>query len=145
VRVSTIIEFFAAPTDAAAAGVTDGGPEGVFESLVMGNFDVDGAVIEWESILTGRTFEELVSTGEPRTVAEADGQCGVFAVSSVLRDALGAADDARLDDLASEWFRRQAGTPGGVDLDVARLILGDVADLARSSSRRGHELYCWIC
>jgi hypothetical protein len=142
--VSIIIKFFMAPDDAAAAGVLDGGPEGVFESLVLGNFDVGGAVIEWESILTGRSFEELVSMDEPRIVCKADSGSLVFAVSSALRDGLGAADDALLNDLAVEWIRRQAEEGSEFEPDVARLILGDVADLARSTSQRGYELYCWM-
>jgi hypothetical protein len=142
--MSIIIKFFMAPDNAAATGVLDSGPEGVLESLILGNFDVHGATIEWESILTGRSFEELVSMDEPRIVAEADSGSLVFAVSSALRDGLGAADDALLNDLAIEWSRREAEKGSEFELDVARLILGEVADLARSTSRRGYDLYCWM-
>jgi hypothetical protein len=142
--VSIIIEFFVAPDDAAAAGVLDAGPEGVFESVPFGNFVAATAVIEWESVLTGRSLADLVALGMPRIVADAgDGSlCLVFAVSSALRVELAAADDARLDGVASEWVRRDADNGGAFDPEMARLILEDVADLARLAAQEGHEVYC---
>jgi hypothetical protein len=142
--VSIIIEFFVAPDDAAAAGVLDAGPEGVFESVPFGNFVAATAVIEWESVLTGRSLADLVALGMPRIVADAgDGSlCLVFAVSSALRVELATADDARLDGVASEWVRRDADNGGAFDPEMARLILEDVADLARLAAQEGHEVYC---
>lgn len=142
--VSIIIEFFVAPDDAAAAGVLDAGAEGVFESASMGNFDAGSAAIEWESILTGRGFADLAALDMPRIVADAGcgSVCVVFAVSSVLRAALTAADDHQVDGVASEWVRRNADNGGELDPEVARLILSDVAGLARLASRQGHEVYC---
>jgi hypothetical protein len=66
--MSIIIEFFTAPDDTAAAGIADRGPTGAFDSLACGNFDATEAVIEWESIFTGQSFETLVSADEPRGV-----------------------------------------------------------------------------
>jgi hypothetical protein len=142
--VSIIIEFFIAPDDAAAAGVLDAGAEGVFESVPFGNFVAGTAVIEWESILTGRSFADLVALGMPRIVADSGDESLrlVFAFSSALRTELAAADDARLDDVASEWVRRDASDGGAFDLEMARLILGDVAGLARLAVQEGHEVYC---
>jgi hypothetical protein len=144
--VSIIIEFFVAPDDAAAAGVLDAGPEGLFESALFGNFVAGTAVIEWESVLTGHSFASLVALGMPRTVADAgaDNLCLVFAVSSALRVELAAADDAQLDGVASEWVRRDADNGGAFDPEMARLILGDVAGLARLAGQEGHEVYCWM-
>jgi hypothetical protein len=142
--VSIIVEFFVAPDDAAAAGVLDAGPEGVFESVPFGNFVAGTAVVEWESILTGRGFADLVAFGMPRIVADAGGGslCVVFAFSPALRAELAAADDARLDGVVSEWVRRDAGDGGAFDPEMARLILDDVAGLARLATREGHEVYC---
>ncbi|WP_370088398.1 hypothetical protein [Streptacidiphilus sp. MAP12-16] len=52
--MSIVIKFFVAPDAEAAAAVAEGGPDGVFESLTFGNFDVEEALIEWEGIFTGR-------------------------------------------------------------------------------------------
>jgi hypothetical protein len=144
--VSIIIKFFVAPDDPAATDVLDAGPEGVFESLVLGNFNVAEAVVEWESILTDRSFEELVEIDEPRIVCEvgAGSACIVFAVSSALRDKLAAAEDAGLDDLAFEWVRQRAEQGDVFELELARVILGELAGLARSASRQRYELYCWM-
>jgi hypothetical protein len=142
--VSIIIEFFVAPDDAAASEVLDAGPEGVFESLAVGNFEVDEALIEWESIVTGRSFEELASMDQPRVVAEAASGSLVFAVSPALRDELATAAKGRLDELASEWVLRQAGEGTEFEPDLAKLILGDLAGLARSANRQKYELYCWM-
>ncbi|WP_285623237.1 hypothetical protein [Actinoallomurus iriomotensis] len=142
--MSIIVEFFVAPDDAAAAGVLDAGPEGVFESVPFGNFVAGTAVIEWESILTGRASADLVALGMPRIVADArDGGLSlVFAFSSALRSELAAADDARLDRVASEWARRDAVDGDAFDPEMARIILDDVAGLARLAEQDDHEVYC---
>ncbi|MFC9398663.1 hypothetical protein ACFTWS_36800 [Streptomyces sp. NPDC057027] len=58
--MSIVIKFFVAPDAEAAAAVAEGGPDGVFESLTFGNFDAEEALIEWEGIFTGRSFEEAL-------------------------------------------------------------------------------------
>ncbi|MFF7209419.1 hypothetical protein ACFZAU_02650 [Streptomyces sp. NPDC008238] len=63
--MSAIVEFFVAPGDETAAAVVVGGPGGAFESLKYGNFDAEEALIEWEGIVTGRSFGELVDAGVP--------------------------------------------------------------------------------
>uniref|UniRef100_A0AAU2VGF9 Uncharacterized protein n=1 Tax=Streptomyces sp. NBC_00003 TaxID=2903608 RepID=A0AAU2VGF9_9ACTN len=70
--MSIVIKFFVAPDAEAAAAVAEGGPDGVFESLTFGNFDVEEALIEWEGIFTGRSFEEVLDDGVPETVVDPD-------------------------------------------------------------------------
>ncbi|XUL86384.1 hypothetical protein ACQ86D_06475 [Streptomyces galilaeus] len=100
--MSIIIRFFLAPDRAAAAVVVEGGPDGVFELLTYGNFDAEEALAEWESIFTGRSFEELVAADEPEVVADpGDGEGPVIlAASRVLQDALAAADEHRLVEVS---------------------------------------------
>ncbi|MGV9892759.1 hypothetical protein [Streptomyces sp. NPDC003395] len=87
--MSIIVEFFAAPDDASAALVLQAGPRRAFESLSFGNFDPEEAVVEWECLLAGGSFEELVDAGEPRIVAgQSDDRCVVFAISPRLSAAL---------------------------------------------------------
>jgi hypothetical protein len=104
------------------------------------------AVVEWQSILTGRSFEELVAIGEPRIVSEvaAGSLRMVFAVSPALRAELFAVEEARLDDVVFEWVRQRADQGEEFDPEMARMILGDLAGLTRTASKQGYELYCWM-
>ena len=72
-----------APDAEAAAAVAEGGPDGVFESLTFGNFDVEEALIEWEGLFTGRSFEEVLDDDVPKAVVDPDDGEGplVLAVS----------------------------------------------------------------
>ncbi|MFE3286760.1 hypothetical protein ACFXJJ_27140, partial [Streptomyces sp. NPDC059233] len=81
--MSIVITFFVAPDAEAAAAVAEGGPDGVFESVTFGNFDVEEALIEWEGIFTGRSFEEVLDDDATETVVDPDDGEGphVLAVS----------------------------------------------------------------
>ncbi|MFI1979083.1 MULTISPECIES: hypothetical protein [Streptomyces] len=83
-----IVKFFVAPDDTSASLALRTGPGRAFESLSFGNFDPEEAVLEWECLLAGGSFEELVEAGEPRIVAGFDGGCVVFAISPRLSAAL---------------------------------------------------------
>lgn len=104
------MEFFVAPGHETAAAVVAGGPGRAFESLKYGNFDAEEALIEWEAIVTGRSFGELVDAGVPEAVADAGAWEGpaVLAVSRALQDALAAADASRLAGIGEAWIRVRA-------------------------------------
>lgn len=144
--MSIIIEFFVAPSHEAAAAVAEGGPDGAFESLVYGNFDAEEALIEWEGIFTGRSFDELVTADEPEAVAGSDGWESpvVFAVSQVLQDALAAANQSRLVNVSRLWVQERAADGEALDQEIATKILSDLARLARGIGGRDHRLYCWM-
>ncbi|MFC1436653.1 hypothetical protein ABUW04_00130 [Streptacidiphilus sp. N1-10] len=143
--MSTIIKFFVAPGHAAAAAVVDVGPDDFLESLTFGNFDVEEALIEWEGIFTGRTFEELVSADVPEVVADpGDGQGPVvLAVSRALQDALAAAVEERLVEVSRLWVVERAADGEVFDEGIAVQILNGVAGLVRSIGRKSEGLYCW--
>ncbi|MFF3601716.1 hypothetical protein [Kitasatospora indigofera] len=143
--MSIIVNFFVAPDHEAAAAVVGHGPEGVFETLVFGNFDASEAMIEWESIFTGRSFEELVDADEPVVIADLDDGDGptVFVASEALRHALAAADGVSLAEVGKLWVNGLAAEGEEFDLDIATEILGDLARLARGIDGRGDSLYCW--
>ena len=144
--MSIIIEFFTAPDDTAAAGIVDRGPTGAFGSLSCGNFDATEAVIEWESIFTGQSFETLVSADEPRMVVypdEGDGPL-VFVASGALQGALADAAPARLAEVGELWIAERAEDGEVFDPEMVGELLGDLADLARTARERGHSLYCWM-
>ncbi|MGW7271977.1 hypothetical protein ACWGH5_15780 [Streptomyces sp. NPDC054864] len=144
--MSIIIEFFIAPDDSSAASCVEGGPDGVFDSLTCGNFDASEAVIEWESLLTGQSFEALVASDEPRTVAdpeEGDGPL-LFSVSDALQGALTSASPGRRAEVGQLWIQERAAEGDTFGPEMVEELLGDLADLARTADRRGHGLYCWM-
>jgi hypothetical protein len=143
--VSIIIRFFVAPSHQAAAAVVDGGPDGVFESLSYGNFDAEGAMIEWESIFTGRRFDELIAADEPEVIADPGDGGGpmLLAASKALRDALAAADQSRLVEVSRLWVQERAADGEVFDQEIATQILSDLARLAHGLRGRDHRLYCW--
>jgi hypothetical protein len=146
-QVSTIVEFFIAPDDRSAAAVLDGGPGRVFESVEdYGNFMPFEAMVEWESILTGRSEEELLEAGEPRDVADhgPDGGCMVFAASSVLQDGLAGLDQAGLSEMCARWIQLRQEDGEDWDTELVNNMFGDLADLARTANRQALTLYCWM-
>ncbi|MFE3270017.1 hypothetical protein [Streptomyces sp. NPDC059215] len=103
--MSLIIKFFAAPTHEGAAAVVVGAPDGSFESLSYGNFDVEEALIDRECIFTGRSFDDVVAADEPGVVADPDDGEGpmVLAISEALQDALATASQSRLVEVGRLW------------------------------------------
>ncbi|MGW0189150.1 hypothetical protein ACWDV7_25780 [Streptomyces sp. NPDC003362] len=143
--MSSIVEFFVAPDDTSAAEALRHGPGQAFESLSFGNFDVEEAVVEWECLLAGGSFDELVDAGEPRFVAEHDdGGSVVFAVSSRLSAALAAAERSRLREAAVTWAERRAADGEVVHTEIAEAILTGLAALVGSARHRDQAVYCWV-
>ncbi|WP_411108763.1 hypothetical protein [Streptomyces sp. c-19] len=111
--MSIIVKFFVAPDDTSASLALQSGPGPAFESLSFGNFDPEEAVLEWECLLAGGSFEELLEAGEPRIVAGQDNDgCVVFAISPRLSTALADAEHAGLRDVAASWIRLRAEDGG---------------------------------
>lgn len=143
--MSTVIDFFVAPDDTSAATALEVRPGPAHESLSVGNFDVEEAVVEWECLLVGGTFADLVDAGEPRTVAERDeDECLVFALSPRLRAALAAAEESRLRDLALSWVEWRARDGEVFDPEIAHGIVGDLAALAGRAGRHELGVYCRV-
>lgn len=91
------MKFFVAPDDTSASLALWTGPGRAFESLSFGNFDPEEAVVEWECLLAGGSFEDLIGVGEPRIVAGQDNDgCVVFAISPRLSAALADAEHSRV-------------------------------------------------
>ena len=142
--MSIIVEFFVAPDDASAALALRTGP-GRAESLSFGNFDPEEAVVEWECLLAGGSFEELVEAGEPRIVASQDeGGCVVFAISPRLAAALADAERSELRDVAVSWAAQRAEDGEVIDTEIAAVILSDLAALVSSARRQGRNVHCWV-
>jgi hypothetical protein len=144
--VSIIIRFFSAPDHTSAASSLDSGPDGNFGSLTCGNFDASEAVIEWESLLTGQSFEALIASDEPHTVADPGEEGGplLFVVSAALQGALTGASTERLAEVGELWIQEQAAEGEAFDPKMVGRLLSDLADLARTADGQGHSLYCWM-
>ncbi|MEV7189731.1 hypothetical protein [Kitasatospora sp. NPDC093102] len=143
--MSSIITFFLAPSHEAAAAVVEHGPDGIFESRTWGNFDPEEAMIEWESFLTGRSFDELLDDGEPETVADPDDGHGpvVLAASRTLQEALAGTDRSRLVQTSRLWVEKQAPEGKKIDQEIAEEVLNSLARLARGIHGHDDRLYCW--
>ncbi|MFE2168455.1 hypothetical protein ACFXB3_25870 [Streptomyces sp. NPDC059447] len=142
--MSIIVEFFVAPNDSSAASVLKTGP-GRAGALSFGNFDPEEAVVEWECLLAGGDFEDLVEAGEPRIVAQQDGdECVVFAVSPRLSAALADAERCELREAAVSWAAQRAADGEAIDTGIAEVILSDLAALAGSARHEGQDVYCRV-
>lgn len=140
-----LVEFFLAADDVVAALVLREGPGRGMESVSCGNFDPEEAVLEWSTLLTGSSFEELVEADKPRIVAGDDNDgCVVFAVSDRLLSALSAAGDPRIDEVAGLWSQLRAEDGEDIGADVARAILVNLTRLGRAAEERGSAVYCWV-
>ncbi|MFD6334270.1 hypothetical protein ACFWGI_32470 [Streptomyces niveus] len=144
--MSVIIKYFIAPDEASAASVVDSGPDGVLGSLSCGNFDASEAVIEWESLLTGRSFEALVAADKPYSIADPGEEGGplLFVISAALQGALAGTPADRLAGVGELWIRERAAEGEVFDPEMVGELLSDLADLARTAGQRGHGLYCWM-
>ncbi|KKD09246.1 hypothetical protein [Streptomyces sp. WM6386] len=143
--MSTVIDFFVAPDDTSAATALRARPGPARASLSLGNFDVEEAVVEWECLLVGGTFTDLVEAGEPRTVADRDeDECLVFALSPRLCAALAAAGQPRLRDVAVSWVDLRARDGEVFDPETAHGIVAGLAALAGSAGRREQGVYCRV-
>lgn len=138
------MEFFVAPDDTSASLALQTGP-GRAESLLFGNFDPVVAVVEWECLLAGGSFEELVEAGEPRIVAAQDNGGGiVLAISPRLSTALADATHSRLSDVASSWTQLRAEDGEVIDTEIADAIVGDLAALVSSARCQNQSVYCRV-
>ncbi|MEU7161803.1 hypothetical protein [Streptomyces chrestomyceticus] len=102
-------------------------------------------MVEWECLLAGGSFEELVEVGEPRIVAGQDSDgCLVFAMSPRLTTVLADTGHSRLRDVAASWAQLRAEVGEVIDTEIAHGIVGDLAALVSSARRQNQSVYCWV-
>ena len=101
--MSSIIRFFIAPDDAAAAGVPRSGTARGPETVELGNFDPQEMLDDWETAFLARDAGEIAEGGRPvvgggaRDVP-AEGSGVLIAMSPDLATDLAEADEARLTE-----------------------------------------------
>jgi hypothetical protein len=145
-----ICDYFAAPDDAVASATIDwdGGPahppEGSSPLPTVAMPDLEPAVKmrRLESILTGRSYDEVAPCGAPLAM-RGGGERLVFRLSDELSNGLARAADADIRDIAGTWSR----TPefwGRADLELLVAMLMSFSALIREALPRGNSIYCWL-
>ncbi len=142
--MAVLYDYFAAPSDDAAATALEEGPRDQFPTVETKFIDPLVVMGQLEELLTGRPYDEVVA--DPRWADDVakehdDGGLLVITVTDGLRDGLAAADD--LDEVAVRW----AGIEEleGFDAAVLAEVLHELKALAVEAGKNGERLYCWAC
>lgn len=146
--VSSIVRFFIAPGDAAAADVPRSGRGRGLETVDLGNFDPVGMLNDWETAFLARDADEIAEGGRPAVgggarVVPADSAGVLIAVSSDLAADLAEADEARLAEIRARWAQLQSLEGEELDPVGAAGLLADIAGLAARADESGYGVYCW--
>jgi hypothetical protein len=149
--MSSIIRFFIAADDMAAASTPLTGPPDVPESEVVefGNFDPLGMLDDWEMAFLARDAGEIAEGGRPEAGSGARNLPAIIGDDSVLTAvapdllaALAEAGEARLEEACARWLQLLALDDTELDAVHAREILTGIAALAVHATERGHGVYC---
>lgn len=136
-----LTEYFAAPTDEAAA---------VVDADSIPPHAVDGGGIEpvvhlgtLEELLTGRTFEEVLDDAPASPVADRHGgEELVLRLTDALVRALADVSDGQLDEVAVPWSQTDELT--GTDPADLAAFGRRLSALARRARADGGHVYCWL-
>lgn len=125
-----LIDYFVAPDDATAARAADDLPSGLPATDGSG-IDPNVVLAQFEELLTGRTFEQILDDPQAYQLVRAtdDGEVFVVRISQEFVQALVAAPDETLRQLAGPWSQIEEFWGQG---EPAALIdfLGRLRDLA---------------
>lgn len=141
--MSSIIDFFVAPDNDVAAGVSRSALGEAVPSATYGNFDVWSTLEEWESILLNRDLEELITGGGPDIVGGDDSPL-VLLVSPDVTKALADADDQTLRETAARWIELRSAEGEVIDDELARELITEIAALSAEAVRTRRSLYCRV-
>ncbi len=134
---------FVAPDDVTAAGTGPRYRDHGLPAVVFEGFFPDEAVLEWESLFTGKPINRIAES-EPRMVVPmANDGFEVFEVGPPLRTLLAGAGALRLGEIADRWAALESRADDEVSSEEAAGILEAVGALAREAVRAGRGLYCW--
>jgi hypothetical protein len=140
-----LMDYFTAASDADAASVLagSGGPAALgFDTLSAPGIDPSVALGKLESIITDRPYAEVTAASRHcHLLTDGEGDALVVTVTDTVRDALGAATDERLREVAAPW----AATDelAGATPEMLADVLQRFAAMARGAGERGDHLYCW--
>ncbi|MDL4773219.1 MULTISPECIES: hypothetical protein [Thermomonosporaceae] len=148
--MGVLFDYFSAVSDDEAAQVAGwpGGPgcppPGCpAKDFVVTKIDVCAQLGRLESLLTGRSYDEI--TRRPLHAGEValHPDRGVMTVTDEFSTALATAGDDRLAAVAGPWARTDEfwGAADPVELE---LLLRELRGLARRAHQNGMRLYCWL-
>jgi hypothetical protein len=135
-------DYFAAPSDEAAAAVIMDGP-GRFPVVETKWLDPAVVMGQLEELLTGRPYDEVIEDSrwaEDLAVAHG-GELLVLTVTDGLRDGLASAGE--LAGVAADWARIEELR--GIDAGLLEDVLGRLKALAAAAVQNGERLYCRVC
>lgn len=138
-------DFFVAPDDESAAAVKGVSPRPAFKTVPVGIYDPADAAVEWESLFTGDSPQELMRAGEPHVLTKItnDGYY-VFVISERLQALLATEDPLRLEGVARRWSHLRQADGEFVEEGDAVSHLAELASLARTATGQGARLYCSV-
>ena len=144
-KITVLYPYFAAQGDREAA-TTAAGIDAELAGVVVKGVDPLDELVRLESVLTGRSLEEIRS--DPRhgsVVAEFDeGDCVVLSLTDPLTRALASAEP----DVLRRAVLNASGSGGALSIVADRPALteftAELAALARRGVSDGHKLYCRI-
>ncbi|GLW30296.1 hypothetical protein [Actinoplanes regularis] len=145
--MSRYIEFFAAPSDAAAAAVRNSGAAERYAVVDAGDiyFCADDAVIAWRNLLAGRAGPLVSGQDDLHMAADFvnDGSA-VFALPDELVVDLIEASPVRLREVAEVWVPAVVADGTEIDVETAVVLMSGIAELARAAAGTENRLYCWV-
>lgn len=146
--MSSIILFFLATDDEAAAGMPPASLERGPETVELGNFDPFGMLNDWVAAFLARDADEIRDGGRPiigggaRIVPAEENRVLIAASPDLVRD-LSEADEARLAEIRGHWILLQSLDGEELDTVTARELLAEIGALAVLANERGQGMYCW--
>ncbi|WP_341719573.1 hypothetical protein QQG74_07570 [Micromonospora sp. FIMYZ51] len=141
--MSVIVKFFVAMQEDAQAAL-ERGPMGSLPVVEFGNFDAEEALLDWESRLTGYSFEELIARGHPEVVGENDSGSLVLRLSEDLVMSLSVMDRLQVRELSDWWAEEKVSNGTAIDPAVAEEIVRQLVMLVQLNSKDDASVYCWI-
>jgi hypothetical protein len=138
-------DYFAAGSDEAAAAAIEG-PGERFDTVQLKGVDPAVKLARLETLLTGRSFDEISEDERSAGLVADDGERLVLTVTDELVTALADADSERLRSVVPEWSQTEEFVmDGGVDVPLLSADLLALGGLARRARARGERMYCLLC
>ena len=145
--MSLLTHYFAAPDDAAAAGVIEivGGPAADprgWPTVLLNGLEPVVTLGTLEEFLTRRPYRSVVANPRQGHILTERAETMVVTVTDELRDALAAADRSALTEVADVWaVAEELDSADPIALADALVAL---AGLCRDAEIRGEPVYCWL-
>ncbi len=103
-------------------------------------------MLKLEEMLTGRSFDELLTVKAVDVVTMVDGGVRlVVRLSAELQHAVTRLDEASIPSIATQWAAQDELYGVEADPGDATVALGELRGLWGMAVQRGWHCYCWVC